>query len=386
MLVAKLVERGITVVDKLEAAEVCYVNTCSVTSTADRTSLKWLRRAARCGARVVALGCLAHAEPERLLSVSGVSEVWDNERKQAEIDGYCPRPRRSRAFLKVQDGCDARCTYCRPSRIRGRLWSLSPECARAQFVSLLAVGYTEVVLTGLNLGRYKGGLAVLLEELLAVPGDFRLRLASLEPEAFDRRMIDLLTESRLCPHFHIPLQSGDDNLLRRMGRNYTTEEFAKLIELLKRIRPDANIGTDIIVGFPGETEESFRTTRRFIETVPVDYLHVFPYSRRPGTPVCNTTESLTASDRQRRVRELLSIDKERRRCYRMRFIGCVRQAVVESPATVLTDNYLRLRLVGNIVAQPRALIYVWVGVDGHTGYQIGGATGASIAVSERRLS
>lgn len=384
MLVAKLTGQGISIVEELSAAEICYVNTCSVTAAADRASLKWIHRALRCGARVVALGCLANAEPGRLLSTPGVIEVWDNGRKQSEIGGWCPQPRRSRAFLKVQDGCDAGCTYCRPSRIRGQLWSLSPKRAREQLVRLLAAGYTEVVITGLNLGRYEGGLAILLEEFLTVPGEFRLRLASLEPEAFDARLISLLAEERFCPHFHIPLQSGDDSLLRRMGRGYTTKEFARLLELLKKIRSDANVGTDVIVGFPGETEDSFRTTRRFLEGVPIDYLHVFPYSRRPGTPEFNAADCPAVGDRQVRLHELLSIDRERRIGYRMRFAGSIRQAVVESSAIVLTDNYLRLRLSGGNMTRSRVLIDVLVGQDGHTAHPVESASIAGTADCRRR--
>ncbi|MEO0074433.1 MAG: radical SAM protein [candidate division WOR-3 bacterium] len=384
MLVAKLIKQGVEIVDELDSAEECYVNTCSVTEAADRKSLKWVRRAVRFGARVVAMGCLVDADPRRVLSVPGVCEIWNSDRKQAEIDGYGPHPRRSRAFLKVQDGCDAGCTYCRPSRVRRRLWSISPERARAEFVRLLDDGFAEFVITGLNLGRYRGGLALLLAELLAVPGDFRLRLASLEPEAFDAELLGMFAEERVCPHFHLPLQSGDDALLRRMGRSYTTRDFAQLLETLKRIRPDANVGIDIIVGFPGETDRSFRMTRCFIEAMPIDYLHVFPYSRRLGTPVFDAVDCVAKHDKQMRVRELIDIDMERRVRYRTQFTGSIRRAVVESSETVLTDNYLRLKLLPSTPAQTRSLIRVRVMEDGCSGYEVTRPSIVKTAISQRR--
>jgi threonylcarbamoyladenosine tRNA methylthiotransferase MtaB len=342
---ATLRQCGADLVSDAGQVDVCYVNTCAVTVPAGRRSVQRVRRACRSGRPVVAMGCLAEASPERLRRIAGVAEVWDNARKQAEITGILPAPERSRASLKVQDGCDAGCAYCAPATLRGRPVSVKPEEVAGHFGQLVRQGFAEVVLTGLNLGRYRAGgfgLAALLRLLLETPGTYRVRLASVEPAGFDSDLLAAVKDSRVCPHFHIPLQSGDDRTLGAMGRAYVSAGFAALLGRVKSVRPDANVGVDVIAGFPGEDEASFELTRRFLESAPVDYVHAFPYSPRPGTKAWGLGDPVVPRQKARRVQELRRFSETRRAAYASRFIGAIRPAVLETGRSALTDNYLSL--------------------------------------------
>jgi threonylcarbamoyladenosine tRNA methylthiotransferase MtaB len=364
----RLALQGVTIVESPDEADTVYVNTCTVTGQADRSSTQLIRRACRAerGPRVVVLGCLAQRSPEQVSRIAGVAEVWSNEKKQAEIAGIGPAPVRSRAILKVQDGCDRRCSYCVVSGLRGEPCSVPVAEVRDRFEQLLAGGFHEVVLTGLNLGTYRDGgatLAGLLEKLLEGCRDARIRLASLEPDTFDDALVSIIADNRICPHFHIPLQSGDDAVLARMDRRYEAADFGRLVERIIRARPDANFGTDVIVGFPGETDESFQRTREFLAHTPVGYLHVFPFSLRPGTAqTCG--EPVRSEAARERVAELRAFSDRRRREYQARFVGTARPSIVETTRTALTDNYLRLGLTCAGRVEPRALVSLRIGQDG----------------------
>ncbi len=365
----RLVLRGVTVVESAKAADTVYVNTCTVTAQADRSSIQLIRRAGRVvgGPRVVVLGCLAERSPDRVRHLAGVSEVWNNDRKQAEVGEIDPVPVRSRAILKVQDGCDRRCSYCVVSGLRGDPRSVPASRVRERFERLLAAGFHEVVLTGLNLGTYRDSgtsLGGLLETLIESCRNARIRLASVEPDTFDDALLAVLADSRICPHFHIPLQSGDDAVLARMNRRYRTADFGRLVERIGRARPDVNIGTDVIVGFPGENGESFRRTREFLAGMPVGYLHVFPFSARPGTERACRGEPVPSPVVHERVVELRAFSDQRRQEYQARFVGAVRAAVVETDRTALTDNYLRLMVIGRERPAPRALVNFRIGQEG----------------------
>ena len=360
--------RGVTVVDSPDEADTIYVNTCTVTAQADRSSTQMIRRACRAERRphVVVLGCLAERSGEQIRQIAGVTEVWNNGKKQAEIAGIDPAPVRSRAMLKVQDGCDRRCSYCVVSGLRGEPRSVPAAKVREQFERLLAGGFHEVVLTGLNLGTYRDGgrsLAGLLEMLLEVCHDTRIRLASVEPDTFDDALIAVIADNRVCPHFHIPLQSGDDAVLARMNRRYQVAEFGRLVERIQKARPDVNIGTDVIVGFPGESDASFRRTSDFLAESRVGYLHVFPYSPRPGVEPTHG-EPVPSQVGRERVTELRAFSDRRRQEYQARFVGTVRLAIVETSRTALTDNYLRLRLSCAGRLEPRALVSLRIGQEG----------------------
>ena len=365
----RLALQGVTLLDSPEGADTCYVNTCTVTAHADRSSMQMIRRACRLGSgsRVVVLGCLAQRSPEQVRRIAGVREVWSYERKQAEIAGIGPEPVRSRAILKVQDGCSRRCSYCAVSGLRGEPRSVPARDVGEQFESLLASGFREVVLTGLNLGTYRDGeatLAGLLAGLLERCGGARVRLASVEPDTIDEALIALMADVRVCPHFHIPLQSGDDALLEKMNRRYRAADFKRLVERIVKARPETNIGMDVIAGFPGETDESYQRTRRFLAEMPVGYLHVFPFSLRPGTEAACRGEPVPGPVARERVAELRAFSDRRRQEYQARFIGTVRSAIVETSRTALTDNYLRLKLTCAANLEPRALADFRVGHGG----------------------
>ena len=364
----RLALQGVTIAESPAEADTVYVNTCTVTAQADRSSTQLIRRACRAERRprVVVLGCLAERSPDQVRQIAGVTEVWDNGKKQAEIAGIEPTPVRSRAILKVQDGCDRRCSYCVVSGLRGEPRSVPASKVREQFEQLLATGFHEVVLTGLNLGTYRDGgttLAGLLEKLLEVCRDARIRLASVEPDTFDDALIAVMAESRVCPHVHIPLQSGDDAVLARMNRRYRAAECGELVGRILRVRPDASIGADVIVGFPGESDESFQRTRGFLAQIPVGYLHVFPFSTRPGIEPARG-EPVRSQVARRRVAELRALSDRRREEYQSRFVGTVRPSIVETTRTALTDNYLRLRLTCAGRVEPRALVSLRVGHEG----------------------
>jgi threonylcarbamoyladenosine tRNA methylthiotransferase MtaB len=361
--------QGVVIVESPDEADTVYVNTCTVTGQADRSSTQLIRRASRAehGPRVVVLGCLAERSPGQVTQIPGVTQVWSNEKKQAEIAGIDPAPVRSRAILKVQDGCDRRCSYCVVSGLRGEPRSVPASEVREQFGQLLARGFHEVVLTGLNLGTYREGgttLAGLLHRLLELCHDARVRLASIEPDTFDDALLNVIADSRVCPHFHIPLQSGDDAVLARMNRRYEAGDFGRLIERIIRVRPEANIGTDVIVGFPGENDDSFQKTHRFLVQTPVGYLHVFPFSPRPGIGQVPGGESAPMHVVRERVAELRAFSDRRRREYQEQFAGTVRPAVIETTRTALTDNYLRLRLTCAGRWEPRALVNLRIGQEG----------------------
>ena len=346
---ARLNAQGVVVVDDPADAEVCYVNTCTVTAAADRSSMQLIHRVRRLQSRprVVVMGCMVSRDEERVRSIPGVDEAWTVERKRVELAGFGPLPVRSRAFLKVQDGCDRSCAYCVVTTLRGMPQSQGVDEVVRQFARLLEAGFREVVLTGLNLGLYRSAgidLAGLVRRLLASRGRFRVRLGSLEPDTVTPALLDCLADNRVCAHVHLPLQSGDDSTLRRMGRRYDTREFRATVEAVVRARPDVNLGIDVVTGLPGEDGDSFQATVRFVDSLPLGYLHVFSFSPRPGTRAGEMDRQVSTRERKERTHQLRHLSALKHRHYRGRFVGTVRPSIVESAATALTDNYLRLRL------------------------------------------
>lgn len=361
---ARLSEQGVSLVSDVAGAAVCFVNTCAVTAAAERSSVQKIRKACRLGCRVVVLGCLADRAPLRMATIDGVDEVWDNRRKQSEIAGGLPATIRSRPALKVQDGCDEGCSYCVSALVRGRPWSVPVDTARRWFERLSDAGQQEIVLTGLNLARYEGGIARLLRAIFDAAGRSRLRLASLLPSAFSDEFLELLSHWRVCPHFHIPVQSGDDRVLIGMGRRYSSADAAEVLRRLRDCRPDACIGADVMVGFPNEDEKAFARTLDHLAASPVDYLHVFKYSPRPGTSAYRLGDPVPARVKRERVRVLREFSRQRRAAFELRWLGTTRQALLETDGWALTDNYIRVRVPDAAGAQPGALIDVVLGQQG----------------------
>jgi len=354
-------EAGYDVTDEVEAADVCVVNTCAVTATAESKARALLRSMHRRNPRAVlmAVGCMAERAPQALAAMDGVSAVLGNREKEHILD-FLPVARtteapavfvgetraatgfddnvavsgllgRTRCFLKVQDGCSQKCTYCIIPQLRGRGRSLEIPRVVEQAQALAERGFAELVITGVALGTYGSdlgfdhGLVDLLAALSFASGLRRIRLGSVEPWAVTEDLIEVMAASRtICPHLHIPLQSADDSVLHRMNRRYTMSQISRVFEHAFRWRDDWGFGSDIIVGFPGEGREQFENTCRFLADSPLSYLHVFPFSARPGTPASRLPERIGDSEKKERASRLRVLDGELRARFRRAHLGkCV---------------------------------------------------------------
>ena len=365
-----LAARGYWIARRGEAADCYIVNTCTVTATADAKARKLIRGVARAnpGARVIATGCWVQRAEEEAARLPGVSAAIPNTRKREipeivaamlpldEVVSAEAPPGRTRAFLKVQDGCDHRCAYCAVPDARGRPESKPLPQALDEARALAAADVQEMVLCGIRLGAYgsdsgDGNLAALLRALreIAIP---RIRLSSIEPMDLDDDLLNELSgHPRLCRHLHLPLQSGDDAVLAAMSRGYTGSEFADLVRRVRRVWPDAAISTDVMVGFPGETEAQFEATAQFVKETAFARLHVFPYSRRPGTPAAARADHISPEVTRGRAAELLAVAQELSARAAAAWVGREVVALFEQRAadgllTGLTEHYLRLRCGG----------------------------------------
>ena len=377
-------QRGYTVVEPVEQADVYVVNTCSVTHLGERKSRQMVRRAARLNptAVVAVTGCFAQIAPEDAAAIEGVDvvigtgdrhrivELVETARRQNEPvlavgDIMAERefediplagaPGRTRAFLKIQDGCDNYCTYCIIPYARGHLRSRSLDSIARETRNLAAAGFREIVLTGINLGAYgretgQGGLSDAVRTVLAEPRIARVRLSSTESLEVSADLIDIMAEEpRLCPHLHLPLQAGADRILAAMRRPYTTGDYARLLECLRSRVPDLAVTTDIIVGFPGETPELFAETLAFATAMEFAKIHVFPYSRRSGTPAAGFADQVGDPEKKRRVAELLAAGERSGERFRQRFVGRTMPVLLEKVergrAEGLTPNYQRVILL-----------------------------------------
>lgn len=378
-----LEQDGFSIVPFSEAADVYVINSCTVTAKTDAESRRLIRRANRLNpqARVVVTGCYAQLSSQELLETPGVNLVLGNSEKRdivelirdagaepkavvsdimqakavagAQLESFAEH---TRAFLQVQNGCDARCAYCIVPFARGASRSVSPEEALQGMASFAAQGFQEIVLTGIHLGGY--GLDLdpatdllallrLAEEQVAVP---RIRVGSVEPTEVPPEMIRFLADSRkVCPHLHLPLQSGSDGVLSRMNRGYTTAQFREVAQALVQALPEICIGTDLIAGFPGETEAEFEETYRFIEEMPLAYLHVFPFSLRPGTAAATMKGQVHSRLVKERAEALRLLSERKKQAYAERFVGRELTALVQREADGrrgLTRNYLTVRIEG----------------------------------------
>ncbi len=376
---------GYEVVPFEEVADIYVVNTCTVTHTADAKSRKALRKAKQRNpeALVVATGCYSEVYPEEVEKVKEADFITGNAEKfrivelvEKRMRGELPRvyvkgvwkdkqfypltlrqfEGKTRAFLKVQQGCQLFCSYCIIPKARGAMVSMEPEEVLNQAKELVETGYREIVLTGTHLGAYgvdlkKGwNLAKLVGKLVEIPGLYRLRLSSVEPLEFTDELIEVITSSeKVAPHFHIPLQSGSRTVLERMRRRYTPEDYRRVVEKILERRPESCIGTDVMVGFPGETEEEFEETKGLIEDLPFGYLHVFPYSRREGTAAAKLKDSVPPAVKKERAEILREIGKEKSISFRRQFLGKELEGLVLSQlsdgrSVALTGNYINVIL------------------------------------------
>jgi threonylcarbamoyladenosine tRNA methylthiotransferase MtaB len=384
---ARLAALGMERTEFDRLAEVYIVNTCTVTHRADAESLRLARRARKLNpaARVIMTGCLAQANPQMLArahevdavvglgragdlerAASGVGDrvMVSNLRKQlAPIEvGAVALEGRTRAFLKVQEGCDQFCSFCIVPTARGRSRSVAPRRILAALDELSARGFKEVVISGVHLGGYGRDLEppVGLEQLLEMISERcpieRVRVSSLDPEELSDQIIAIVAQSsRFCPHFHLPLQAGEDGTLSRMRRRYRADYFRERVEQILTAMPDAAVGTDLIAGFPGETAQQFDQCFNFVSSLPLAYFHVFPYSTRAGTTAAKFDGRVAASEVKRRAAMLRELGEQMRQRFTARFVGRRLKVLLEEIAedgrlrghsrnyvSVLTDGNLEM--------------------------------------------
>ena len=365
LLARELAAAGHEVVAGGESADVCIVNTCTVTGTADRKSRQLLRAARRRNpaALVVATGCYAERAAEVVGNTDGVGLVVGNEGKAGLVrllaemgyaaEGTVSVPAaggRTRSLIKIQDGCNSFCAYCVVPLVRETETSLPVAEVIEEIRRREADGYQEVVLTGTKVGTYLHDgtdLAGLLAAILAETNLPRLRLSSLQPPEISDDLLEQWRDQRLCPHFHLSLQSGSDSLLRRMQRGYTTADFERAVARIRERVADVAITTDVITGFPGETDEEFEESRRFCLRMDFARIHVFPYSVRTGTAAASLPGRVSAAVRKRRSDSMLALAEETAASFRARFAGTTRLVLWEQRSadgiwTGLTDNYIRV--------------------------------------------
>jgi threonylcarbamoyladenosine tRNA methylthiotransferase MtaB len=373
---------GHVVVGDPVQADACVLNTCAVTAEAERKSRHRVRALARANpeARIAVVGCYATLTPERCADLPGVDWVVTNEEKERVVEVVAPSPLpphppfpspstgrrkggrrgdgvraslRTRAFVKVQDGCDNHCAYCIVRLLRGPSRSRPVADVVAEVQALVEAGCKEAVLTGVNLGAYgrdlelPGGLQALVEALLAQTDLARLRLSSLEPWDLDETFFRLWEDARLCRQLHLPLQAGCDDTLHRMGRRITTAAFARLVEAARAAVPDLAVTTDVIVGFPGEDEPAFRASYDFVAATGFARLHVFAYSPRPGTPASRLPDRVGRAERAERARAMRELGSEQAYRFRQQFVGQEMIVLWERQRrdglwVGLTDNYVRV--------------------------------------------
>jgi threonylcarbamoyladenosine tRNA methylthiotransferase MtaB len=383
-----LCRRSMSESESCREADLIVVNTCTVTHRSDQQARQTIRRLHRENptAQVIVTGCYAERDPETLASLPGVTLVLGNADRERlpELIESCGQPSqgmifhspldsgrdyllpprthtggKTRPLVKLQDGCDARCSYCIVPKVRGPGRSARPEDILAEIQSLISFGFQEIVLTGVHLGAFgrrpkeNVRLIDLLRRIVEIPGLGRIRLSSIEPMYFDRAIVELAAGNPvLARHFHIPMQSGSDRILRRMRRPYTAARFLQLLQYIHNELPDAGLGTDVLVGFPGETEQDFAETCSLIEDSPLTYLHVFPFSPRKGTEACLLPDPVPSQVVKRRLAKALELSRSKNLLFRRRFLGQVLPAITLAgeedlgSSVALAGNYIHAQVPG----------------------------------------
>ncbi|RKY89440.1 tRNA (N(6)-L-threonylcarbamoyladenosine(37)-C(2))-methylthiotransferase MtaB [candidate division KSB1 bacterium] len=374
-------KRGYKIVQFGEKAKVYVINTCTVTKRADDKCRRIIHYVTRNFPEsvIAVVGCYAQLNYKKIEQIKGVDLILGNYEKFNLFDylnenGKRKKPlvlcsgknssykneeigystSRTRAYLKIQDGCSFNCTYCIVPLVRGKSRSRDENSILHQAQKLIDYGYKEIVLTGINLGDYKNGrgLTDLLKKIIKINGLKRLRLSSIEPNRFSDELIELIAENNIiCKHLHIPLQSGDNTILKRMGRKYSVSEYAEIIKKITGKIPNPGLGTDVITGFPGENENNFKNTFDFISKMPFSYLHIFGFSVRKGTTAEKMHDKLPATIIKKRSKILLELDKKKRKDFMKKFIGTTRKVLFESEDNScfysgFTDNYIRVKCRG----------------------------------------
>ncbi|MEM6842791.1 MAG: tRNA (N(6)-L-threonylcarbamoyladenosine(37)-C(2))-methylthiotransferase MtaB [Bacteroidota bacterium] len=375
-------ERGYRKVDFQQGADIYIINTCSVTENADKKCRKVVREALKYSpdAYICIVGCYAQLKPKEISEIPGVDAVLGAAEKFRLLDllgGFQKKSQpqvfaseigearrfnsaysmydRTRTFLKVQDGCNYHCTFCTIPLARGKSRSDTIDSVVAQAETIAQTEMKEIVLTGVNIGDYgiidgkrKTRFLNLVQELDKVEGIERFRISSIEPNLLSNEIIDFVAHSqRFVPHFHIPLQSGSNKILRRMRRRYLRELYADRVQKIKTLMPYCGVGVDVIVGFPGETEEDFLETYHFLNDLPVSYLHVFTYSERANTPAAGMNEVVPMKIRQQRSKMLRTLSEKKRRKFYEENLGRTATVLYEEDVESglmhgFTENYVRV--------------------------------------------
>ena len=411
VLRTRFLDQGFLEVPYGTQADLLVINSCSVTNTADAECRQVIRRGLKGapGAAVAVTGCYAQLKPEEIASIDGVRGVFGSAEKMdiiqyaheiqhwaspriyvSELQKEQPRfigarttlnAERSRAFLKLQDGCDYNCTFCTIPIARGRGRAMQLDDIAKEMTSLAELGYHEVVLTGINLGEYSHTASssvtskfidvVRLIESINPP--FRVRISSIEPNTLSRELLDILAQSHVfVPHLHVPLQSGSNQILRSMKRRYNTEKYRSVVESIRMQMPNAGLGIDVIVGFPGESDKLFDESISFIESLPFTYLHVFTYSERDNTPAATYANQVPMSVRKNRTNRLRDLSARRQHEFSMSNIGAVFTVVSDTynpntqELTGITENNIRVRFNGTAEHHRKACSVLLTGCsNGH---------------------
>lgn len=384
------IHRGYKPVEHSEVADVYIINTCSVTSIGDRKSRQVIRKIRRNNpdAVIAATGCYAQVAPEELEKMGDVDVIVGHQNRNKIVD-YIEEAEKSekmvnavkdimsireyenltvdpegevkaRAFVKVQEGCDNYCTFCIIPYARGRLKSRKQEDAVDEIKKLVEKGYREVVLTGIHLGNYgrdlKNGtsLSTLVSELLKIPNLLRIRLGSIESVELSDELINIIkNEKRVCHHLHLPLQSGSDAVLKSMNRHYRLRQYKDLIAMIREKIPNLALTTDLIVGFPGETEENFKETLNTLHELKFSAIHVFPFSKRTGTPAAMYPNQITNEEKKKRVHRVQELEKKISKEFRCEFLNKIVHVLAENKKEEyfegFSDEYIRVTIKGENV-------------------------------------
>lgn len=374
---------GYTIVPFNEIADIYVVNSCTVTARTDAETRRLIRRARRLNpeARIVATGCYAQVAPRELEKMPEVDMVLGNREKAAitilseegenlvsdiaqeetatvlKLESFAEH---TRAFLQIQNGCNAFCSYCIVPYARGRSRSVHADDIIAGIKKLANNGYKEIVLTGIHIGAFgldqlpASSLTALVKKIDQLQIVHRLRIGSLEPNEVTDELLELIKQSNcICHHLHLPLQSGSDSVLKRMGRHYTTEQFRDLVMRIKQLLPNAFIGADVIAGFPGESEEDFAETMELTTSLPFSDLHIFPYSRRTGTVAADMDGHLAANIITNRAKQLRELATAKKAIFLKEQVGKIAPVLVQKcepsgKCQGITKNYVMVEFAGNI--------------------------------------
>lgn len=383
----KFIREGYEVVDASEAADVYVINTCTVTNMGDKKSRQIISRARRLNENsiIAVVGCYSQIAPKEVSEIPGVDVVLgtrnkgdvvyyvnkakDEGKSQVHVEGVLKNKKfeelnieeyqdKTRAFLKIQDGCNRFCTYCIIPYSRGSVCSKDPKKVLEEVNKLAEHGFKEIILSGIHTASYgldlegNVNLIDIIEEIEKVEGIERIRIGSIEPAFFTPEVIEKIKKfKKLCPHFHLSLQSGCDSTLKRMNRRYTAQEYADSVKLLRETMPDVSITTDVIVGFPGETEEEFNETYEFLKNIKLTKTHVFKYSPRKGTKASDMQDQIDGSIKEKRSKLLIELSNKNEKEFIEKFIGTEMDVLIETEAKGqegmyegYTRNYIKVQV------------------------------------------